>query len=124
MLESAGFSLVIGSLLGFLAGLGVGGGSLLMLWLTLVVQMEYPQARTVNLIFFIPAALISSLFRLKQGSLQLKKVWPAMCTGVAAAIGTSLIADSVDTGILKKLFGLLLLFTGVRELFYRPRNAK
>ncbi len=45
MLESGGFSLVIGSLLGFLAGLGVGGGSLLMLWLTLVVQMEYPHCK-------------------------------------------------------------------------------
>ena len=35
MLESLPFVLFISSALGFLAGLGVGGGSLLILWLTI-----------------------------------------------------------------------------------------
>lgn len=124
MLESAPISLLAGTILGLLAGLGVGGGSLLMLWLTLVIHMEYSQARTINLLFFIPAALICSLFRLKQGSLPFKKIWPAMCAGVAAAIVGSLLCRRLDMAIIKKLFGLLLLFTGLRELFYRPRKAR
>ena len=52
-------TLLIAALLGFLAGLGVGGGSLLILWLTLVLHTEPAQARPINLLFFLPAAAIS-----------------------------------------------------------------
>ncbi len=124
MLVSAPFSLLIGTVFGFLAGLGVGGGSLLMLWLTLVVQMTYFQARTVNLLFFIPTALICSGFRLKQGSLKLRKIWPAILAGILSSAAMSLISKGIDTSLLKKAFGILLLLTGIREVFYRPRNAR
>ena len=50
MLSSIPVPFLVSCLLGFLAGLGVGGGSLLMLWLTLVLQMEYAQARMLNLL--------------------------------------------------------------------------
>jgi len=48
MLTSLPVAVLVGLVLGFLAGLGVGGGSLLILWLTMVLQMPYPQARTIN----------------------------------------------------------------------------
>ena len=65
MLDSFIVSVIVSSVLGFLAGIGVGGGSLLILWLTLVLQMEYPQARIINLLFFLPSAIVASLFRWK-----------------------------------------------------------
>ena len=45
---------VIGAALGFLSGLGVGGGSLLLLWLTIVTGMEQSEARLINMMFFLP----------------------------------------------------------------------
>ena len=54
--------LLIATLLGFLAGMGVGGGSLLLLWLTQVAMLEQTQARIINLLFFLPAA--SGLYQL------------------------------------------------------------
>ncbi len=122
MLEHIAFPVAV--LLGFLSGLGVGGGSLLMLWLTLVVGMEYEQARVLNLLFFLPSAFIATLFHRKQGSVKIKKILPAIICGCAAAAIFSFIGNRVDTALLKKFFGGLLLFTGLRELFYRPRNAK
>lgn len=122
MLEFLAFP--VATVLGFLAGLGVGGGSLLMLWLTTVVHMEYADARTVNLLFFLPTALIATLFHRKQGSVKLRKVIPAiLCACVTAAV-FSVIGKHMDTSIIKKLFGGILIFTGLRELFYRPRKAK
>ena len=47
------FPVFIGSALGFLAGLGVGGGSLLLLWLTQVMNMPQDQARILNLLFYL-----------------------------------------------------------------------
>ena len=118
------FAFPVATILGFLAGLGVGGGSLLMLWLTLIVDMPYESARTVNLLFFLPSALISSWFRRTQGILQVKKLQKPILAGlIFAAIG-SIIGQYLDTQLLKKFFGALLIITGVRELFYRPRKAK
>ena len=122
MLDSFPVALVVGSALGFLAGLGVGGGSLLILWLTLAVQMDYPQARFINLLFFLPAAVISSLFRWKQGSLDLKKVLPGIGAGCVAAAICTWLGSRIETDLLKKFFGGLLLLTGVRELLYKPKN--
>ena len=54
MLNSFPVALLVGTILGFLAGLGVGGGSLLILWLTVVCNTPYAAARIVNLLFFLP----------------------------------------------------------------------
>ena len=117
-------TLPVSIILGFLAGLGVGGGSLLMLWLTFAVGMEYNQARIINLLFFLPSALIATLFHRKQGSVKIKKILPAIVSGCIAAAAMCILGANVDTAVLKKCFGGLLLLTGLRELFYRPRNAR
>ena len=121
MVESLPFSLFIGCLLGFLSGIGIGGGSLLLLWLTLVLKLPQEAARSINLLFFIPTALIASLFRWKQGALEIKNVIPAMLAACVSAGVFTRIGQQADTALLKKLFGVLLLVTGLRELFYRPK---
>ena len=108
MLESLPIMIIIGSFLGFLSGLGVGGGSLLMLWLTLVLDMEHSIARSINLLFFIPSAIIASIFRWRQGSLDIKKVLPAIIGGCISAACFSLLSRQLDITVLKKLFGILL----------------
>lgn len=124
MLESIPIVLIAGTILGFLSGIGVGGGSLLMLWLTLVLGMEHTQARIINLLFFIPSAVIASIFRWKQGNLDIKKIIPAIISGCIFAFLFSLLSIRMELTLLKKLFGVLLLITGFRELFYRPRKAR
>lgn len=116
-------AIVVGTALGFLAGLGVGGGSLLILWLTFVVNMDPAAARFINLLFFVPAALISCLFRWKQGNLDFRQVLPAILAGCLAAAFCALWANYLDIGLLQKLFGGLLILTGLRELFYKPRQS-
>ena len=124
MLETFPVALGVSVILGFLAGLGVGGGSLLVMWLTLIVGIDHPQARIINLMFFIPAAIISSLFRWKQGSLDFKKVIPAIIAGCLAAAAFSWLARYLELDILKKIFGGLLLFAGIRELFYKQKSKQ
>ena len=110
--------------LGFLSGLGVGGGSLLILYLTLVLQMDPSAARSLNLLFFLPCALIAALFRWRQGAVDLILLWPAMLGGCAAAFLLSRLSLHMDTRLLKKLFGGLLIITGLRELFYRTKKKR
>lgn len=121
MLESFPVMLLVGAVLGFLSGLGIGGGSLLILWLTMVLGTEQSSARLINLLFFVPSAVIACLFRLKQGSLKIRAVIPAALTGCAAAAFFSWLSYRLDVELLKKLFGAVLLAAGARELFYRQK---
>lgn len=113
-----------GILLGYLAGLGIGGGSLLVLWLTMALGIEQDTARAINLMFFITAAGSVSILRWHKGKLQLRKLLPGILAGCVLAAVTSLLRSAIDAHWLKRLFGILLLATGVRELFYRPRKAR
>ena len=124
MVNSLPFMLLISIVLGFLSGIGVGGGSLLMLWLTLILNMPHTTARTINMLFFIPSAVIASLFRWQQGRLNLKNLIPAIIGGCISAAIFSIISRNLDMDVLKKLFGILLLITGLKELFYRQRKPK
>ena len=124
MVASFPFAVAVGTLLGVLSGLGTGGGSLLILWLTMVLGMDQAAARGINLLFFIPSALIACFFRFRQGKLDLTKVLPSIVLGCAAAAVFSWLSIRLDLELLQKLFGVLLLFTGVRELLYRPRKAR
>lgn len=124
MLESIPVAVVAGLVLGYLAGLGIGGGSLLMLWLTIALQMDYAQARAINLMFFLAAAGAVSFFRWKQGVLDIRQILPAVIAGCVCAGLTTWFSDMIDKELIQKLFGVLLLLTGLRELFYRPRKAR
>jgi uncharacterized membrane protein YfcA len=109
---------------GTLAGMGLGGGSLLILYLTGIAGFDPVSARGINLLFFLPAALISTLSHIHRGTLPIKKVMPAVWAGTILAALFSFISGMLDIALLQKLFGVLLLATGTKELFHRPRNAK
>ena len=124
MLNSIFVSIAVGILLGFLTGLGTGGGSLLILWLTLALHMAPREARLINLMFFLPAALIAAIFHWRQGRIPIKKLLLPILSGCIAAGFFALIGQKMNTESLQKLFGVLLLFTGMKELLYRPRKPK
>ena len=113
--------LFVGTILGFLSGLGIGGGSLLILWLTLVLGTDHTAARAINLLFFLPCAAIAACFRWTQGSLDLKKILPAMIAGAGSAAFFSFLGQRLDVTLLKKGFGILLLATGLREILYKTK---
>lgn len=119
MVESLPVLLVLGTLLGFLSGIGIGGGSLLILWLTLVLETPPDVARGINLLFFIPSSLIACLYRWKQGVLDWKSLLPGILSGCLTAAVFSWVSMVLEVNILGKLFGGLLIVTGLRELFYR-----
>ena len=122
MLEHFPFAVLMGTLLGVLSGLGTGGGSLLILWLTFGIGMPQAEARIINLMFFIPSALTACLFRWKQGQMKIKKVLPAIVAGSITAALFAILGRNMDTFLLKKLFGVLLIFMGIRELLYKPKK--
>lgn len=108
---------LVGLATGVLSGFGIGGGSLLILWLTGVVGIPQFAAGGINLLYFIccaPAALVSHI----KNKLIVKRaaIW---CTvaGIPTSIAAAFLAAWVDTNWLRRGFGVLLLYIGIRELF-------
>lgn len=122
MLNSFPLSVVIGALLGFLSGLGVGGGSLLMVWLTAVLAMEPRMAQGINLLFFLPAAACACAFHIRNRKLPWALVLPAAGAGCLTAALGAWLAGTMDTALLRKFFGGLLILTGLSELFRKERK--
>ena len=117
-------SLAISTALGFLAGLGVGGGSLLLLWLTQVVHLPQPQARIINLLFYFPSAIIATIMNKRQKKIRPEIVRPGSIAGICAAAIIAICSRNWDLQFLQKLLGCLFILTGLREIFYRPRYAR
>lgn len=114
-------AVLAGLVCGILSGLGVGGGTLLMVWMTAVMGIAQQNAQGINLLYFLPTAGCALIFHGKNRLLRIKTVIPAAIAGSVTAACGALLASFMDTGILKKLFGGFLLYAGIRELFYRDR---
>lgn len=123
MLTSLPIQLIIGTALGFLSGLGIGGGSLLILWLTLALGMDPQTARSINLLFFIPSALVATFLRFRSGNLKIAPLIPAIISGCISAALSAYISKSINIEVLRKLFGVILLVTAIREIFFSKKGS-
>ena len=112
---------LVGAVLGFLSGLGVGGGSLLLLWMTLVMGASQSTARVMNLMFFVPCAIIATAFRWKQAKADWHLTLPAVFAGLLGALLGNFLGPMLDVGLLKKAFGILFIVCGIRELRWKTK---
>jgi len=124
MLTSWWIAMPAGALCGVFSGLGIGGGSLLMVWMTAVVSMDQITAQGINLMYFIPTAAGAFLFHWKQRTIAWKAVLPAVIAGCICAALASFLANSIEIGLLKKLFGGFLLVVGVNEIRKKAEPRK
>ena len=72
-------SLLAGALTGVLSGFGIGGGTLLILWLTLVSGLTQQQAGGINLLYFVCCALPALWGHAKTSSLKSRPCCGAPC---------------------------------------------
>ena len=96
--------------------MGIGGGAILIPFLTLILNMPQKQAQVINLIYFIPTAVTALIGHIKNKRIE-KTFLPYMITfGLAGAAVGSFAALRLSNAILKKFFGIFLVFMGIREL--------
>lgn len=113
-----------GLVCGVLSGLGVGGGTLLMVWMTAVAGVAQKNAQGINLLFFLPTAACALVFHIKNRLIRPRVVLPAAIAGCVTAAGAAALATAMDTGLLRRLFGGFLVIVGLTELFGRQRERK
>lgn len=114
-------ALVAGTVTGILSAFGIGGGSLLLIYLTAFAGFSQHQAQGINLLYFLPAAAASLPSHAKNGLLESRIILPAILSGLFFAALSAWISNSLGTSLLRKLFGMFLLYIGLRELFRRDQ---
>ncbi len=101
---------------GALTGAGVGGGSLLLLYLTLAREIPQLEAQGINLLYFLAASGPALFFHLKNGLVRRQGGLWAACFGAGACLLGSWLAGLLDPIWLKRGFGVVLLVMGARQL--------
>ena len=117
------FSVLIGTAAGALSGFGAGGGTLLLIYLTSFANMEQTVAQGINLLYFLPAAATALPSHGKNGYIQWRVALPAITTGLLCSAVGAWLATAMDTGLLRKCFGIFLLYIGITELFRKPKKS-
>lgn len=109
--------IIIGLLSGVISGMGIGGGSILIPSLVLFNSIPQIQAQGINLVVFIPIAIIALFTHKREGNLDLKYSKKIIIGGIIGAVIGSLIALRINPENLKKYFGFFLLLIGIYEFF-------
>ncbi len=115
---------LVGAATGVLSGCGVGGGTLLVLYLTAAAGLEQYQAGGVNLMYFLACAAPALVSHARRGRVEWQGVVWCLVLGIPAAIAAGAVAGQLDVGLLRRLFGVLLLYVGVQELGKRQQDRR
>lgn len=105
-----------------LAGTGIGGGGLYVIWLTSVTEMPQSEAQCINLLFFLAAASAALPLHLKKRKLPLKYIVPCALIGAAGTVSGGFFRSVISESTLRILFGALLVLAGIRNLFVKNRQ--
>jgi len=101
---------------------GVGGGTLLLLVMTLFLGVDQRTAQGINLLFFLPTAAGALVCHWKEGYLDKPTLKAAVPIAVAAALIGAWISNAVDVEVLRKPFGVYLLLSGVSLVWPRRKT--
>ena len=114
--------LAVGGATGVLSGFGVGGGTLLLVYMTAFAGLDQRLAQGINLLYFLPAGLMALPSHWKNGFMEKAALLPAIGAGLACAAAAAWAATGLEVGLLRKCFGGFLMVIGAMELFSFPRR--
>ena len=107
-----------------LAGLGLGGGALLIPCLTGFLHMAQSDAQYVGLIAYLPAALGAMIYGLKNKMIRAKETAVLVPAGLLGAAAGALFSRNAENALLKKIYGVFLIFFGIYMIFSAVSKRK
>lgn len=114
----------VGVATGVLSACGLGGGTLLLLYLSQVLQLDFHLAQSINLLFFLPVGLMALPAHKKGGFLDKKVILPAVISGLCTAVLGVWLGNAIEIALVRKIFGGFLLILGLWSLFFQDSLPK
>lgn len=109
--------ILIGIVSGIVSGLGMGGGTILIFLLGIVLGLEHHVAQASNLIFFIPTSICAIIVNIKNKNIDFKLMVIIIIFGIIGAIIGAKLAIFTNVKDLKRYFGIFLLFIAIHEIY-------
>lgn len=106
-----------GAVTGVLSGFGIGGGTLLLIYMTAFAGVAQNLAQGINLLYFLPTAATALPSHVKNGYIDWKTAIPAIAAGLAGTGLAAWVATGLDVELLHRCFGGFLIYIGLSELF-------
>ena len=97
------------------AAMGLGGGTILLLYLSFFSTLSQPQMQSLNLLLFLPVAGLSLYFHRKNKLIDTAVLSRCILSGAVGGVVGSLISNRIDPQLLRRFFGIFLLCIGLRE---------
>ena len=107
---------------GLLGAMGFGGGGVLILYLTMVLGVKQISAQGINLIFFIPSAIIGLIIHIKHNLIKFKQILPILISAIPGVALGLYLTTVISNEMLSKIFGGILVIMGLKELLTRNKN--
>ena len=102
---------------GIFAAMGVGGGMILILYLSFFAGYDQIAAQGINLLYFIPIAALAVIIHTKNKLIEWKKILPSLVIGSITAVLGAVSADYLGSDVLRKIFGGFIIIIGIKEFF-------
>ena len=109
--------IVTGIIAGMVSGIGMGGGTILILILSLFYGMDQHVAQASNLIFFIPTSIAAIYINIKQKMIDFKIALLIGGIGSIGALLGSYLSKQIDSNLLRKCFGVFLAIIAIHEIY-------
>ena len=121
--------ILFGAIGGVLGGMGMGGGTLLIPLLTIFLKLDQHLAQGINLLVFLPMAIVALIFHFKNKLVEFKKTWILMIVGAVTSIGGAILSLNIKAKNLKIYFAIFLICLGVFQflslfIFKNKKNNK
>lgn len=108
---------IFGIIAGIVTGLGMGGGTILILLLSLFMNLEQHIAQATNLVFFVPTALSAIIINAKQKNIDYKLAMTVIVFGIIGAVIGTIISESISSNNLRKYFAIFILLIAFYEIY-------
>ena len=108
--------LLIAILSGLFAGMGMGGGTFLIPLITLLMNVEQEVAQCINLLVFIPMAVVDIIIYSKKKYIDYKNWWIISVPAVIISTLGALVAFRLPGNVLKIIFGSFISLIGIVQI--------
>lgn len=110
------FVYIFSFLSGAVGAMGFGGGTVLIIYLSVFLSLNQLTSQGINLLFFIPCAVFAIIVYLRQNLIDRKKVFPLILTGLIGVAAGNIVLSHIETNLLTKLFGAFLIILSLKDI--------
>ena len=119
------FIVVLGFGAGILTGImGVGGGVVMVPMMVLLLGVSQHLAQGISMLVIIPTVMVAILKLRKANLFEYRTAFLLAAGSIAGSLLSSNMVQLIDGVVLKRVFGILVIYSSIRMIFPAKKESK